>query len=504
MTIFNFIKPNISKLERQKNIKGLIKALDFGSDYTIRALSAEALGRIDDALAINPLVNALMDKIPTVRKEAASALDNLKWTPQNTKERISYLIAKKEWSKISEEENSAIEPLLKTLCHSKEADRSDIAKAILKIGDQGVEQILNFSGALDLSNEEDKSIHRWLIGILASLGESIANQLISALKKEDPGWFTATCALGNIKGARITELLIQSLNDDVRHMSVETALSSRVKVLTEADLSVIIGALKSNDKLIRQRTARGCDLLLHALKIIGNNKDFTILNSAIAQALVDKDEKSEELVKHNDLKFSNEEDYIRRCLEVEFYEEKESRTFRSDPSFATVLGPLNEREYLKAIKAGKQILSRFSDFDLLYEWIANAYLSTQQLQNSREVLLDGLVKAKRKCLLLTDMGDTEWQLGNLGNALYYLSQALHCLASNAIDYNAYLLLSYIAKGIGLLDLQELLLSRVDALRGGQARLDPGSAERLLNLVRDKRTDAMKEVLLGIQKKYFLK
>ena len=41
---------------------------------------------------------------------------------------------------------------------------------------------------------------------------------------------------------------------------------------------------------------------------------------------------------------SNEEDYARRCLEVEFKEEQETRTFRTDPAFATILTPLNNQQ----------------------------------------------------------------------------------------------------------------------------------------------------------------
>ncbi len=199
---------------------------------------------------------------------------------------------------------------------------------------------------------------------------------------------------------------------------------------------------------------------------------------------------------------SNENDYVRRCLEAEFQEEKEVRTFRSDAAFATVLTPLNSKEYAKAIKVGKQILPQFSDFDLAYTWLASAYRETNQIQNSKEILSEGLKKAKRKYFILTEMGETEWKSGNIDAALYWWSQALHCLSNNPLDYNAYLLLSYVAKGAGTEEVEKVLLSRVDAMRGGQIRLDSQTAERLTTLVKSKKSETMKKVLYGLHEKYF--
>lgn len=200
---------------------------------------------------------------------------------------------------------------------------------------------------------------------------------------------------------------------------------------------------------------------------------------------------------------SNSEEYINRCLSVEFKEEKETRTYRSDPAFSSVLTPYNSREFSKAVKAGKPIISKFPDFDLLYKWVANSHMQLNQLTESRQVLSEGVAKSKRKSLLLTDLGETEWRLGNLDTAVYYWAQALHCLSSDPIDYNAYLLLSYVAKGIGLTEIENAFLRRVDSMRGGQIRLDSDTAGKLLNLVQAKKTEEIKKVLLGLNKKYLI-
>ena len=199
---------------------------------------------------------------------------------------------------------------------------------------------------------------------------------------------------------------------------------------------------------------------------------------------------------------SNEGEYVRRCLIAEFKEEQEIRTFRTDPAFAEILTPLNAKQYSKAIKEGQAILPRFPDFDLIYKWIGSAYRYSQQLTKSRDILSEGIGKAKRKSLLLTDMGETEWQLGNLNEAVYWWSQALHCLSANPIDHNAYLLMSYVAEGIGLADFGQKLLSRVDSLKAGQIRLERTSAESLLRLVKNNKTDAIQKTLKDLQSKYF--
>ena len=108
---------------------------------------------------------------------------------------------------------------------------------------------------------------------------------------------------------------------------------------------------------------------------------------------------------------ANEEGYVRSCSEAAFPEGKEERTFRSDPAFQRVLNPLNSRQYPAAIKAAERLIPRFLDLDLPYRWLSIAYRETNQLQRSRDVLVRGLAKAKRKALLLTDMGETEWRRG---------------------------------------------------------------------------------------------
>ena len=82
-----FGPPNIEKLKAKGNIKGLIKALGYKKDAAIRQAAAqalmemgfgwsavEALRKIGDARAVEPLIAALRDGDSDVRYKAARAL----------------------------------------------------------------------------------------------------------------------------------------------------------------------------------------------------------------------------------------------------------------------------------------------------------------------------------------------------------------------------------------------------------------------------------------------
>jgi len=77
MGILNgFSKPNIKKLEREKDVQGLINALK-SEDVNIRSEAANAFTRIRDESLVDLLINALDDENTDVRGNAASALGKI-------------------------------------------------------------------------------------------------------------------------------------------------------------------------------------------------------------------------------------------------------------------------------------------------------------------------------------------------------------------------------------------------------------------------------------------
>lgn len=94
-----FRLPDVDKLKANKNILGLIKALDH-NDKLVRQNAAAALGDIEDVedvqslmVAVKSLVVALEDEVSSVRMAAKEALDKFNWSPQTTREQALYAFA---------------------------------------------------------------------------------------------------------------------------------------------------------------------------------------------------------------------------------------------------------------------------------------------------------------------------------------------------------------------------------------------------------------------------
>jgi len=82
MSIF-YRKPNVEKMRDKGDLEGLFKALGH-KDYEVRGNAAEALGKIGDKRAVEPLIQTLLeDKSAYVRGKAAEALDKLGWEPRD-------------------------------------------------------------------------------------------------------------------------------------------------------------------------------------------------------------------------------------------------------------------------------------------------------------------------------------------------------------------------------------------------------------------------------------
>ena len=109
MGIFSLFKPSVEKMERKKDVKGLIKALK-DEDWAVRCDAAKVLGRLGDARAVEPLIQALKDQEWAVRRSTAEALGKIG-------------------------DGTAVEPLIQALRDEEELVQGDAAEALAKIGD---------------------------------------------------------------------------------------------------------------------------------------------------------------------------------------------------------------------------------------------------------------------------------------------------------------------------------------------------------------------------------
>src|SRR3972149_3802353 len=87
MGLLDFFNPRIEKMEEKRDIRGLMEVLKKFKPYHIRKKAVEALGKIGNKRATEPLISALKNGSEYVREEAANALGNL-----GDKRAVEYLI----------------------------------------------------------------------------------------------------------------------------------------------------------------------------------------------------------------------------------------------------------------------------------------------------------------------------------------------------------------------------------------------------------------------------
>ncbi len=92
-------KPNVPRMLSKGNVKGLIRALSYRHNDHIRRAAAQALVKIGDARAVEPLIAALKDKDKDIRQLAAEGLNRLGWQPGMDETGAWYWMIRREWNK---------------------------------------------------------------------------------------------------------------------------------------------------------------------------------------------------------------------------------------------------------------------------------------------------------------------------------------------------------------------------------------------------------------------
>jgi len=149
-------KPDIKKMEENKDVNGLIKVLK-DEDWHVRSRAVIALGYIGEP-AVEPLIEALKGKDGQVRSRAAAALGNIR-------------------------DERAVEPLINALKDEDWQVRVWAAEALGKMGDnRGVEPMIQ-----DLK-DEDSDVRMGAARSLGNIGDERAVEpLTQALKDEFVG-----------------------------------------------------------------------------------------------------------------------------------------------------------------------------------------------------------------------------------------------------------------------------------------------------------------------------
>lgn len=192
--VFGFGKPNIEKLEKKRDVEGLIKALNYRKDSIIMREAADALGEIEDPSAIIPLIKSFDDVM--VSSNAVSALGNI-GAP-------------------------AVEPLIMELMSPSSQNDKLVIKALVEIGEPS-------------------------FIVFRTLGEPAIELMI--MKLSNPNGEVrniAAEALGNIGDVRAVEPLIGALTDERTYVQ-ESAVEALGKIGDPRAVKPLVQLLNNRD-----------------------------------------------------------------------------------------------------------------------------------------------------------------------------------------------------------------------------------------------------------------
>ena len=232
----------------QVALEYLFKALNY--DNT-RAAATEALIKIGPA-AVEPLTNALRSVSPFVRSAAAEALGRIK-DPRAiepliralSRDSYEYTRAEAAWALASMEDPRVIGPLIDALSDQHPDVRAAAELALARLGPLSVEpllQVLNKRGTAALRN----SVVRALGGTNdPRVVEPLLRALDDAAVRD-----SAAIALGELKDPRAVEPLVRTLKDQ-NHSGGSSAAAALIK-LGSPSVEPLAKALNDTDQDVRR------------------------------------------------------------------------------------------------------------------------------------------------------------------------------------------------------------------------------------------------------------
>jgi HEAT repeat protein len=292
-------------LENITEFPGWLEPFDGRVAEEVCKAAVEALGKIGDTRAVEPLIEALGDANDYVRASATEALDKVGWVPETDEQRAAYLIAVLDWGSLVEWGEPAVEPLIKAFGNdlvNQRAGRHEFAELLGKIGDaRAVEPLIKALG-------DDEYIGRSAAYALGDIGDIRAVEpLIKALREDSHHLVGgAASALGNIGDERAVEpLILLALRTSRVSRSLSSRFPRRYDEIREAVTGVLVNfgepaveplieALVDEDEDVRSYAAE-------ALKAIGGPRAMEVLAKlledpeqfrieALIEALVNDDE----------------------------------------------------------------------------------------------------------------------------------------------------------------------------------------------------------------------
>lgn len=231
-------------------VEPLVEVLTDESGY-VRARAAEALGQLGDGRAVKPLVDALADADSSVRLAAARAVDRLNWVPQTANEQVTYLAARRQWSKLVEMRPAVVRPLVRAL----EDQHPDVCKPAAQTLDS-----LNWKPQTD----HERAIYLAAKGDwqeLGKMGPPAVEHLIDGLTHGSRlAAQQASRGLVEIGDEKAVEALVRALRDDYSGIR-SSAARALGQIGGAAVVKPLVRALADNDESVRRDVAETLDTL---------------------------------------------------------------------------------------------------------------------------------------------------------------------------------------------------------------------------------------------------
>jgi HEAT repeat protein len=219
MRVFNLLKTRIEEMEDNKDVDGLIHALNDDAE-NVRREAVMALERIGDVRATEPLIQKLQDPDRTIQEESITALGRI-------------------------QDKKAVPALIQTLNNKHIGIRWRAAEALGKIGDPLATEPL-----IQKLQDAEQTIQEEAITALGRIQDKKAvPALIQALNNKHIGirWRAAE-ALGKIGDPQATEPLIQTLHDPDKTIQ-EMAITALGRIAVDP----FIRDLSSEDQELKEK-----------------------------------------------------------------------------------------------------------------------------------------------------------------------------------------------------------------------------------------------------------
>lgn len=225
-------KPNLTKLTKKRDVKGLFRALRYRKDANIRRAAASVLGAMKDPRAIQPLAEALNDLAYGVRVTAVKSLAAI-------------------------DDTRVVEPLIQALGDDHNDVRYAATESLVTIGQPAVDPLIQ---ALKDQSRMIRETAAYLLFTLRMLGitdaERAESNLIAALRDQYSGVrkaaAVALCAIGS---AQAVGPLIQMLQSPSAELRVAAAKALGF-IGGEQGTEALIMALKDKNTEVRKAIAR--------------------------------------------------------------------------------------------------------------------------------------------------------------------------------------------------------------------------------------------------------